>query len=252
MSIVASCANGGGPFADGKWFEAVKNDIASIPSDRDRIERYQWVSEILETFDKSKCRVLLKEAMKASAYLTGDDANDKRQRLLDLAHNIDPSFVPQIIDIVDFDEASLGQKRLLDEHTKLLNARKDAATDVRKLVLDDYSQEDLTEIAIRNIGALNAGRQIPQATRDFMELVEITKKNPFQIVYPVWLWIIESGLRKAVQKNGSKTLPLMFDFICNVVAVAAAIIPDSGKSVRSPGMQGGDICRVRQAFGTLL
>ncbi|HDR8962472.1 TPA: ATP-binding protein [Burkholderia vietnamiensis] len=241
VSITASCANGSGPFSDGKWFEAIRRDILAIPSDRDRLERFQWVAEILEPFDRAKCRVLLREAMLASSHLSENNAVDKRQRILDLAHNIDPAFVNEIIDLIDDDPATKFQKSRLKDHSKLLDAKKDAATSVGRLSLEDHSLEELTEIAIRSVASLNAGRQIPQPTRDFMQLVETSKRYPFQLVYPVWLWVVESSIRKATQQSAERTLPALYDCICSAGEVAVALLAGSGGGLRAPLFDQGDI-----------
>ncbi|TCK94719.1 hypothetical protein [Paraburkholderia sp. BL9I2N2] len=240
VSMVASCAGGGGPFRDNTWFDNVRRGILAIPSDRDRLERFQWVAEILESFDKPKCRLILKEAMLASSHLSDDSVIDKRQRILDLAHNIDPVFVDEIVDLLDNDEASQLQKKLLKEHSRLLDARKEAATDVGRLSLDEYSLEELSEIAIRSVSAMNAGRQIPQQTREFMLLADASKHYPFPFAYPVWLWIIESGLRKATQQSAQRTLPHMFECICNAAEVAVSLLSRSGGGVRTSLLGQGD------------
>lgn len=241
ISMIASCANGNGPFADGKWFDAIREDILDIPSDRDRIERFQWVAEILEPFDRNKCRVILKDAMLASSHLSDDGVINKRQRILDLAHNIDPSFVNEVIDIIDDDPATQFHKRLLKDHSKLLDSKKEAATDVARLSLDGHSVGELTEIACRSLSSLNAGRQIPQSTKDFMQLIEVSKRYPFPLVFPVWLWVVESGLRKATQQMAQKVLPKMFECICSAGEVAVSLFANSGGGVRSSLFGHGDM-----------
>ncbi|WP_143746535.1 hypothetical protein [Caballeronia catudaia] len=240
VSIVASCANGGGPFADGKWFEEVLSDVQNIPSDRDRVERYQWVAQILEPFDKPKCRITLKAGMLASTHIRDTGAMDKRQRILDLAHNIDPSFVDELIDLLDEDQANEAPRSLLKEHLKLLDARKEAASDVSRLSLHDYSVADLTEIAVRNIGAMNADRQIPQSVKLFMDLAEKSKRFPFMLTYPVWLWIIESALRKSTQQNAQRALPSFFENICCAAELAVNLLTRSGGGQRAPLLNVGE------------
>ncbi|WP_020071109.1 hypothetical protein [Paraburkholderia caledonica] len=240
VTIVASCAGGLGPFADGLWFDGVKHDIQNIPSDRDRIERYQWVAEIIEPFDKGKCRILLKEAMLASNHFTDDGLMDKRQKMLDLAHNIDPALVDEMIAILDDDEASDGPKSALKEHHKLLDARKEAATDVTRLSLQDHTLLDLTEIAVRNVGAMNAGRQIAQQPKVFMDLASKSKHFPFPLSYPVWLWIVESALKKSTQQIAQKSLPQLFESLCSAADVAVSLLVRSGGGLRTTLLEVGD------------
>src|SRR3546814_19872106 len=64
---------------------------------------------------------------------------DKRQKILDLAHSIDPGFVDEVVNLLDDDEATKIQKKLLRDHSKLLDARKEAATDINRLNLDRKS-----------------------------------------------------------------------------------------------------------------
>ena len=62
-----------------------------------------------------------------------------------------------MVDILDDDEANSFAKSMLKDHLKLLEAKKEAASDVSRLTLNEYSIDDLTEIAFRNVAALNAG-----------------------------------------------------------------------------------------------
>ncbi|MBB1634451.1 hypothetical protein A9975_26810 [Cupriavidus sp. UME77] len=233
VSIVASCAGGTGPFADNKWFERVRRDILAIPSDRDRIDRFRWVAEIIESFDKSLCRRILREAMNLSNHLGDlDGIGDCRQKMLDLAHNIDAGFCGEMIDLLDGDEAKAAKKDLKD-HTRLLDHRKDAASDVSKLASEDLSIEELAEIASRNLAALNADRHIAQPTKEFLPLVTQIRSAPLPQAYPIWQWILENGIKKATQQIGPKVLPPLYETFCSAADVTLMLVGRSGLSERS-------------------
>lgn len=235
VSIVASCAGGTRPFADNQWFDRVSQDILSIPSDKDRIDRFRWVAEILEPTNKGLARRLLLDAMNLANHLGELEGIVLcRQKLLDLAHNIDPDFCTQIIEMLDRDEAKVATEDL-KQHSKLLDYKREAANDVATFAADDLSIEDLAEIALRNLAALNAGRQRAQTAKDFSALVEQIRRAPLPQAFPIWLWIMENAIRKATQQSALRVLPPMFEMLCDAADVTLMLVGHHCRE-RVPGL----------------
>lgn len=237
VSIVASCAGATGVFSDNKWFERISKDILSIPSDKDRIERFRWVAEILEPSNKALSRRLLMDAMNLANHLGEMEGIAVcRQKMLDLAHNIEPEFCTQIIEMLDRDEAKVATEDL-KQHSKLLDCRREAANDIAKFAAEELPIDDLAEIAWRNLAALNAGRQRAQTARDFLALVEQVRRAPLPQAFPIWLWIMENAIRKATQQSARRVLPSLFDMLCNVADVTLVLVgrANSGERMSALG-----------------
>ncbi|ANJ75847.1 hypothetical protein A9Y76_25635 [Ralstonia insidiosa] len=240
VSIVASCAGRVEPFVDAGWFTRLRSDVALIPSDVDHLDRLRWAAEILESSDKNVARILLRDAMNFANQLGESDKVDSvRQKVLDLAHNIDPAFCDELIDLLDDDEAKIVKKDL-KHYSKILNCRKEAASGIDRFQTDGLNVDDLIEISFRNLAALNAGRQLAQPTKDFVGLVRKIRYNPVDQAYPIWQWILENGLRKATQQAGPKILPSVFDALSAAADVALVLVRRSEVAERADPVHNSD------------
>lgn len=240
VSMVASCAGRVDPFVDAGWFARLRADMTLIPSDVDRLDRLRWAAEILEPVDKNVARILLRDAMSFANQVDESDKIDSvRQKVLDLAHNIDPAFCDELIDFLDDDEAKIA-KNELRHYSKILNCRKEAASGIDRFQTDGLNMDDIIEISLRNHAALNAGRQLAQPTKDFVGLVRKIRHNPIDQVYPVWQWVLENGLKKATQQAGPKILPAVFDSLSAAADVALVLVRRGGMPESSGHIDAGD------------
>ncbi|MBC7999512.1 MAG: hypothetical protein IAF58_16285 [Leptolyngbya sp.] len=233
VTIVGACAKGRGPFTDIKWFENVKSEIVKIPSTFDRIDRYSWVAELMESVDKQQSILLLKEAMGLSSHLDEDSNGFERQkRILDLAHSIDPALVDKIIDLADMDEAKVPVKNVHLTRIKLGDTRKDLASNPGKTDLVDISPEELAEMCFENHAALAGGRILPRPVEDFENLASAASNMPMSLAFPIWTWIVENASRKmGPRSKGEKLIEYTYEAACHAAELTLALIGKSKQQV---------------------
>ncbi len=229
LTMVGTCAKSKGPFSNSKWFDSVKLDIAKIPSDSDRIDRYSWVAELLGSVDKHQSILLLQEAMSLSNHLDDEGTVlEKQKRILDLAHNIDEGLVDKIIDLADKDEAKSAVGEKYSAHIKLKEQRKDLAADPNSVDLNFMTHEELSEVCYDNHASLAGGRIYLKPVDDFRKLADIATQMSMSIAFPIWGWIIENACGKIGNRSkGEKLLHSAYDAAGHSAELTLALI---GKS----------------------
>lgn len=132
---------------DQNWIAEVKADAQLIPTMIDRIDRYVWLAQIMESAEKSQALILAKNGMELSVQLDKDvDAYSRQKRILDLVYNIDPDAVDKYIDLADRDPARKDNKKSLQDRAKLIKSQKDAAEAPAEMDFSIHSNEDLAEL----------------------------------------------------------------------------------------------------------
>lgn len=229
ITMIGVCAKNKGPFADKKWMTVIKQDIAKIPSDSDRIDRYSWIAELLDATDKQFAVGLLHDAMSLSNHLDDDISTFKKQkRILDLAHAIDESLVDKIIDLADSDEAKSATKKDYVEHIKLKDGRKDLAADPSSFDLGSVTPEELSRLCYDNWAALAGGRIYLKPIEEFGNLADAASRMSMSMAFPVWGWIIENSLRKSSGKSkADRLLQDSFEASCRAAELVLALIGQS-------------------------
>lgn len=238
-TMVGGCARGRGPFSDSKWFNAVKADIPRIPSYSDRIDRYSWVAELMESIDKQQTVSLLKDAMSLSNHLAAESSGlEKQKRILDLAHSVDPTLVDRIIDLVDRDEARAPVKEVHLSQIKLKEARKDLAKNPSCIDLDKINAEELAEVCFHNFGSLIGGRILPRPVEEFEKLATVASQLSISHAYPIWAWIIENASKKIGHRSkGERLIEIVYDAACHAAELTLSLI---GKSNASASTRSGE------------
>ena len=203
-TVVGICC-GSRAIADANgWFETVRQELTTIPSDFDRMDRYIWIAELIEPFDRPRSKAMLQEAMTLSNHV--GNCADSQRRILDLAHHIDPKLVDQLIDIGDDDEAGRAAKEELRKRKALNDLRKELGDTPDRAAFEKSSDEEVANICWQNLGALAAGRILPRRLHDFDRLQQLAERLPIRWGFAIWSWIIENSARKAGEKIGTETL----------------------------------------------
>ncbi|MFI8615442.1 hypothetical protein ACIGHN_08035 [Acidovorax sp. NPDC077693] len=179
------------------WQIQIKSDVDSCPTILDRIDRCAWLAEIIGDCDKKGSLSLARYGMK----LTNDadpevNVYERKQRLLDIVYNIDPDLAEDFIELADRDRARKNDRTALESRIKLQKLQREMAADPEKIDLAEKSEKDISEISIRNLGALNANRISPRPIEDFKRLLTRAPSLPFESAYCVWSWILENSIRK--------------------------------------------------------
>jgi hypothetical protein len=190
----------------------VREVTKDIPSVLDRVDRYQLLSEYACGFNNEFARSCLKDAVNAIKGHDDDEFRTVEQRIIDVAHRIDPEYSEALAEILDKDPARAGQRcaaraRLIEKEIK--KKMLDEAISPRELFIE--KPEDLPKFAWNNLGALNASRIETVRLRHFREYLRIAASLPFRDAYPVYAWAIENANRRLCQSEHEKsTLRGMF------------------------------------------
>jgi hypothetical protein len=185
---------------DADWLLAVKTDTNQIPTMVDKIDRFVWLAEIIESSDKSQALALARSGMELSKLLDREvDAYARQKKILDLVFNIDPDLVDKYIDLADKDPARQYNKKALEDRIKLKKLQREAAEGPGDINFSDQSGEDIAELCMRNLASFNANRIIPRPTEEFKELGLRAAALTISHAYSIWCWIIENAIKKANQ-----------------------------------------------------
>lgn len=207
------------------WLSDVKNDLEEIPTDVDKVERYQWVAELVESMDKTLASALVKEALVLTKAMPDEDgAFEKQKKLLDLAFNMDPDFAEKLIEQADKDEARTFKKA---EHLKQINLRKiqkEAAENPKDILDASIDTDSLIDLCGSNLASLNGGRIIPRPVDEFRNLFAYAGSVQINTSYPIWSWIIENAVRKiGPNSNGLKLVSNFHLGACNSAELVLAL-----------------------------
>lgn len=222
-AMVGSCAvtsKAGSEVTD--WIKDIRTDLENIPSDQDRVDRHDWVAQIVGSADKAACRALVTDALNLIVQLPETDDILKRQRsLLDLANTLDPKLGEQLIALNDTDEAR--KERLKIERTRqqhqLTLARNPCADEVGKL-----TDHELASVCWDNLARLNAGRITPRSIREFHLFHARASKMSIESASAVWHFVIESSLRKRKSDKTPEFAQQLFDATCKASEVVFGLI----------------------------
>lgn len=204
------------------WIEDIRQDLAAIPSDQDRVDRYVWVASLVKSADRSACRNLLSDAMKQIVQLPEtDDMVSRQRRILDMANAMDPKLANQLIDLNDGDDAR--QNLLKKEKIKYANCialGKNPGTEE----VSQMTDQELADICGNNLGQLLAGRIRVRAIEDFDALQKRASTMPINTASNIWHLIVESSLRKRSTDKNNNFASNLFNSTCKSSEIVCGLI----------------------------
>lgn len=232
-AMIVACSRGKLGASYPQWFADIKNDFLSIPTYLDRIDRYKWVAEILETFNKALAISLLKEGV---ALIRDPDADeesaDKYKKMLDIAYRIDPDFVDKLIDVADHDRAKTSAKDSFSRRKKLEKSQKLIADNPDSAELNELSSNQIAKICVKNLASLNARRLPAKPFDSFERLIQIASALPMSLAFPIWSYVAENVVKKSAGVSHSDDfVRKMYSAVCSCGELVLALIGQS-KTVR--------------------
>ncbi|WP_146115065.1 hypothetical protein [Malikia spinosa] len=229
IAIVASCARGKSTAAYPNWFSEIKRFLNEIPTILDKIDRYQWIADILHQTDRALSIQLLREGIVLTKANEEDDTVSAKQRkMLDLAYAIDPELVDKLIDESDLDKANSEKMKIYEKQRQLKDVQKSIAQNPQHGDLLKLSPDELGRICLENLGGLNAGRIPHRPLNEFSTLVEISANIPLTIAQPIWGFLIENCVRKfGGNARGDGYVKQLFEASCNAGELVFALIGNS-------------------------
>lgn len=206
------------------WATKVKEDLLKIPASHDKIDRYQWVAQLMEQVDKAGARALLADGLKLTTYLPPTDDMLARQRsILDLAYMIDADLAADLVEKCDNDPARVKQlKARLDGHGR----RKELASKPDSVDLATIEPAQLASICEENLARLNSGRVSARPTEEFKQLYRFGRNMPIRESAPIWEWLSENAVRK--KRVGASTAdhlcPQLFKATCTAAEIVGGLM----------------------------
>lgn len=225
MSMVVSCAKGRATIFP-NWFSDLKRDLTHIPTNLDRIDRHQWLAEILEPFDKSHASVLVQDGIALTRQSDDEDSvSEKQKKMLDLAYSINPDLVDKLIDNADNDKASTLRKEEYAKRKRLMEIQKSIANNPDDPELSKLSPDEIAELCFKNLGALNAHRIPSKPPEEFDKLSSIASGISMLTAYPMWSWLVQNAIRKGGgNSRGDIFVRQLFEASCNAGELVLALI----------------------------
>lgn len=225
------------------WLDQIKSDVRSSPTVLDQIDRYVWLAEILESFDKKQSLSLARIGMSLTKNV-GSDVNvyDRKRKLLDIVFNIDPDLASDFIELSDGDRARKNDKLALEARVKLQRLQKEAATDPDNMALREESDVDIAKLAMRTLAALNANRIIPRPVDDFKNIISRAHSLPFSNAYCVWSWMIENAIRKGgANSKGNKAVTNAFQAALSAGELVISLLHGAFSALNPNGVTNGGL-----------
>ena len=191
--------------------EEIRGIVATIPTLRDRFERYELLAETADRISPDLAKKYIKEAMEnalkeaqtheqqASAMEgpTGSGAYTAARRFIDLAHRINSEYATHLMALADTEPVRQGLKSALKERVEHLNLRKRVA-DERQLEedLSVHEVEEWSRLAWSLLGQLNAGRLQTWRRSEARDFVRVAALAPIEESYSLLSWTFENTVRR--------------------------------------------------------
>lgn len=223
MAIVGSCAQSArATGVIGNWIPDVLQHLSNIPSDQDRIDRYEWIAKIASYSDRSACRTILSDAIKQLLLLPETDDVVQRQRsIFDLAHSIDPKLAEDLIKLNDTDDA---RKASLEKEKKKHDIRLTLARNPSSDEIGKMTDEELADAHYEYHARLSAGRLNPRSIGDFAALQKRASRMPIDQASSIWHYITESSLKKRSRDRDDQFALKLFDATCKSSEIVCGLV----------------------------
>lgn len=215
-----------------RWLACSRADLANIPAAGDRVERYRWMAEILSHNHRAISKDILREGMSLAVNIGSiDDSTEMQKAILDLAHNVDPALVKELVELSDTDEARRFAKNELSERVRHFENKNKIAKDPKLAGLRFSSEADVSEICFDHLGSLMAGRLPSRPIEEFCDLIEFGADRPVEQSFPIWAFIIENAIRNnSRKKDVGADLPNLFESVMSVGELSATLLRRSSSA----------------------
>lgn len=146
--------------------------------------------------------------MKASIETKNPNAYSLQQRIVDVAHMVDPEggFAESLAALADDDPARGLSRQKLRERVDLLQLKKEIANDVKVDPLLERSDEDYVHVAHMLLGQLNAKRLNPSHINDTQSFCKFAGRLPLDQSYSIYSWIIENAVKRYEKTDQAITI----------------------------------------------
>ncbi len=234
--------------------EEIFLEIEKIPSDFDRLDRYQGIAEYIAIDSPGKARIALERAMKlASTMPYKEDIKESQSRILDLAHRLDPKFAVGLANEMDDDPARIEFKKGARNRLRVIELRDGMVDENEPLNVGPEKIQEYAEAAWLNLSQLNANRLSLRKDIEFLPYMRLATGRSIAESFPIYAWEITNWSRRqcasSIVDKSANRLPIALldaaDFIARVASAShereMAIVPTGGiNGIERPGRLFGD------------
>lgn len=188
-----------------------RQSIAKIPSPYDRLNRLENLIEAAKDVDLLLAKSCLKECMRVTFEITDvSDANKSRQKLLDLAEQLDPKGLDDLVSSIDDDPARSAAKREMQRHVRVQKVRRRIASAKDDKDGKDTSEDVLPNAARRNLASLLSGRSEAVVPDLLNKYIVASGEWGLSKSFPVFAWYLENLARRVMRQDDvvAKCVPL--------------------------------------------
>ncbi len=186
--------------------EEAKQLIERIPTDLDRIERYEDLASTALNIDRGISRESLELAMKYAVDNDRPELYPVQRRIIDLAYKLDENLAASLVSMADDDPARNRTRTNLRQRFQILNLKKKMADSLMSgKGFEPSSDSDYPKAAWMLLGALNAGRVAPASLNRTRDFIRVASNLPFSQSYPMLAWAIENANRRYANTDQART-----------------------------------------------
>lgn len=167
--------------------------IKQLPSEWDKVDRFQTFANMVGTTDLALTKEILKESLKLSlSSFKPEQYTENRRQMLNLAYKINPEFATELINIIDNDPARLEAKNELNRQMALLKLKNKIAESDEGSFEKEFSFQAFAQASWQNLGILNSSKGKPLPFEKMIPYIISIGDKSLTEAFPVFAWIIEN------------------------------------------------------------
>jgi tetratricopeptide (TPR) repeat protein len=171
--------------------------IGQLPSEVDRVERYQWLANMTHFDEPVLGRRFVMLALQSTFVVRDQEKAVEYQReAIELAHRIDPDYADQLARALDDDPGKKRARAEARRHLQVLKTKKLMAEGEEVGVRNKKDASDLARAAWMNLGALNSGRIRPQKLEQLTDCMVHGAAQSLESSFRIFSWIVENANRR--------------------------------------------------------
>ena len=165
-------------------YKKAEEIIDTLPSDLDRLCRYEHLAQELQNNYKPRAKQILRKAIKITSKDEVQEFSESRTSLIDLAYSIDSDFASSLGSIFDDDPA---RREVIEESVKKNKDKASSAEKFQTQGLDGQKMSDgmLPNIAWSYIAKYNAKRHTPSKKIDQLKFIQNISSHDVNNIYPL-------------------------------------------------------------------
>lgn len=208
--------------------------VDSLPSDLDRLDRYDFLASRAMRIDKKFAKDVVSRAVQLSSANEVDGFEERRSHLIDTAYAIDEDFPATLLALTDKEPARL---RSIAESVEEKKKEREREREFRCGESKEESfgfQPDYPRYAWRNVGKINGNSFSAKEIRDSFEFLAALEKYDFEDCYPLLSYYISSvSMKSKSVATAEEYIRPIFDSLLSTYALQLAVYAIDAQRVPS-------------------